>query len=107
MPRNWYTKDGSIDTRFLPRVIYRPMGKEQAFGQSFHGGSAGDHEVIPTIEVDSRLTGLKRMEIEIHEALHLIFPALVEPVVKRAARWLARVLWSLGYRLPEEPEING
>ena len=46
------------------------------------------------------LTGRKRLEIEIHEGLHMTLgPAISEESVTQAAKDLARVLHSLGYRL--------
>lgn len=49
-------------------------------------------------------SGLKRnrqrLECECHEFLHAAFPAISESAVTEAASDLARILWSLGYRLP-------
>jgi hypothetical protein len=50
--------------------------------------------------IDQRLRGRARLETEIHEGLHQLFPDLAEETVSGAGRDLARILWSLGYRLP-------
>jgi len=50
--------------------------------------------------IDSRLRGRARLETEIHEGLHQLFPDLAEETVSGAGRDLARILWALGYRLP-------
>lgn len=49
--------------------------------------------------IDSRLRGRARLETEIHEALHQLFPDLAEDTVGNAGRDLARLLYALGYRL--------
>lgn len=46
------------------------------------------------------LKGRKRLEIELHEGLHLTLgPAISEESVTQAAKDLAKILHSLGYRL--------
>jgi hypothetical protein len=52
--------------------------------------------------IDQRLKGRCRLETEIHEAMHCINPSHSEEHVTVSARDLARILWSLGYRLKEE-----
>jgi hypothetical protein len=48
----------------------------------------------------SQLTGRKRLEIELHEGLHAsLGPTISEESVTQTARDLAKVLWSLGYRI--------
>lgn len=57
------------------------------------------HKVL----IDSRLDGRARLETELHEGLHAsIGPAVSEAAVTQAAADLARVLWSLGYRIPSQ-----
>jgi hypothetical protein len=56
----------------------------------------------PFIEIDSRLTGRRKLDTEIHELLHLACPWMPEVAVRRTATYLALVLWSLGYRQEEE-----
>lgn len=48
----------------------------------------------------SRLKNRPRLECEIHEGLHaLLGPTISEEAVTQTAKDLAKVLWSLGYRL--------
>lgn len=60
----------------------------------------------PTLQrrilIDERLAGRTRCETEIHEALHACFPQMSEESITEAARDVARILWTLGYRLDEE-----
>lgn len=55
------------------------------------------------ILIDSRLKHRRRLEVVIHECLHVLSagPTVSEDVVTESARDLARVLWSLGYRETE------
>lgn len=68
------------------------------------GWSITPDERSPHLErkvlIDARLRGRARLETEIHEGLHQLFPDLAEETVSGAGRDLARILWSLGYRLP-------
>lgn len=67
------------------------------------GWSITPDERSPHLErkvlIDARLRGRARLETEIHEALHQLFPDLAEETVSGAGRDLARILHSLGYRL--------
>lgn len=50
--------------------------------------------------LDRRAKHRKRLELELHEGLHATLgPTISEEAVDSAARDLARILWSLGYRL--------
>ena len=60
--------------------------------------SAPEHRIV----IEERLRGQRRLEVEIHEALHALFPQVSEEVVTGAAVDLRRILWTLGYRLREE-----
>lgn len=57
----------------------------------------------PTVQhkvlIDERLSGRARLETEIHEFLHIANPSHAEEHVTRQARDLARILYSLGYRI--------
>jgi hypothetical protein len=53
------------------------------------------------ILIDERLSGRKRLEIEIHEFLHAANPTHDEEHVTQQGRDLSRILWALGYR-PKE-----
>lgn len=54
------------------------------------------------IRVDSRLTGEERLEVVIHEVIHAALWHLDEEYVEATARDLARILWRLGYKLPDD-----
>lgn len=59
-------------------------------------------KIAPKILIDSALTGRQRLEIELHEALHACFPQIDEDVITEAGKDLARILWTLGYRIDDE-----
>ncbi len=71
------------------KIIYRKLGKEQAYGISSSDG---------VIEIDERLKGKKMMEILIHEILHLLNPKDDEKTIIRKSVTLTKVLWKEGYR---------
>jgi hypothetical protein len=73
------------------------------------GGADGwtDYERHKVL-IHQGLTGKKRLEIEIHEGLHATLgPAISEECVTQAARDLAKVLHSLGYRLLPPDKKSG
>lgn len=52
--------------------------------------------------IDVKLRGRTRLETEIHEAIHASFGRTIsEETVTQSAADIARILWSLGYRLKE------
>ena len=71
------------------KIIYRKLGKEQAYGISSSDG---------VIEIDERLKGKKMMEILIHEILHLLNPKDDEKTIIRKSVTLTKILWKEGYR---------
>jgi hypothetical protein len=71
------------------KIIYRKLGKEQAYGISSSDG---------VIEIDQRLKGKKHMEILIHEVLHLLNPKDDEKTIIRKSVTLTKILWKEGYR---------
>ena len=71
------------------KIIYRKLGKEQAYGISSSDG---------VIEIDERLRGKKAMEILIHELLHLTNPKDDEKTIICKSVTLTKVLWNEGYR---------
>ena len=54
--------------------------------------------------VDERLKGIKRLEINLHEGLHVKFPYLTEAAIEETAADLARLLWADGYRKSDNDE---
>jgi hypothetical protein len=71
------------------KIIYRKLGKEQAYGISSSDG---------IIEIDERLKGRKMMEVLIHELMHLVNPKDDEKTIIRKSVTLTKVLWKEGYR---------
>lgn len=71
------------------KIIYRKLGKEQAYGISSSDG---------IIEIDERLKGRKMLEVLIHECMHLINPNDDEKTIIRKSVTLTKVLWKEGYR---------
>lgn len=72
------------------KVVYRKLGKEKAWGQALIEDN--------TIEIDPRLRARKKMQILIHEALHLLNPEFSESKVIEQSTKLAKLLWSQHYR---------
>lgn len=54
------------------------------------------------ILIDERLTGRPLLETCVHEALHACFPQMSEESITEAAKDVARILWTLGYRIDDE-----
>lgn len=72
------------------KVIESKLGHYKAHGLAHLGEDM--------IEIDARLTGRKRLEIVIHECLHLLNPAMSEDEVIRQSKKLCLTLWKLNYR---------
>ena len=60
-------------------------------------GECGD--LSCEIDLDSKLSGEKRLDAEIHEALHACLPDLCEDAVMQTAEGVTGLLWKIGYRL--------
>ena len=76
------------------KVIHRKLGKEKADGLA--------HIDSNTIEIDERLKGRYRLEITIHEALHILYPKDSETAIIRKSKRLTKGLWEQGYRKVEK-----
>ena len=74
------------------KVIWRPLGKERAWGQ------ATTDPAHPVIEIDPRLSPKRELETLTHESLHLAFPEMSEKEVDRAGKVVSSVLWQENYR---------
>jgi hypothetical protein len=74
------------------KVIWRPLGKERAWGQ------ATTDPAHPVIEIDPRLSPQRELETLAHESLHLAFPEMSEKEVDRAGKVVSAVLWQENYR---------
>lgn len=66
------------------------LGRERAWGQA--------HDDEQLIEIDPRLKGRKKMEVIIHEAVHLLNPEMSEEEVIRQSQKICLTLWKLHYR---------
>lgn len=75
------------------KIKYRKLGKEKAWGLA----DLGEY----TIEVDSTLKFKKKLEIIIHESLHILFPELTEQEVVRNSIILTNTIWHEKYRIVE------
>lgn len=51
--------------------------------------------------IHETLRGRRRLEVELHEAIHQCLYDLDESVVLEIGKDLSRLLWSLGYRRPD------
>lgn len=108
--RRGYKLDGRIDLRRLPQIVETRLGQRQAEGmaaQLLHTDAGGDPPGQPDpsngpiLFLDTKLKGRAQMEAALHEALHLACPFLFEPVVLQVGRYLAMVMWKLGFRRVE------
>ena len=75
------------------KVKYKKLGKEKVWGLA-------DSEGI--IYLDSRLNGIKHLEILIHECLHLLYPDDSEELIVQKSISLTKLIWSQRYRRIEE-----
>jgi hypothetical protein len=71
------------------KIIYKKLGKEKAHGISFSDGE---------IHIDPRLKGKKKLEILIHEVMHLLNPRDSEEAIIKKSVTLCKILWKEGYR---------
>lgn len=74
------------------KIVERKLGRENALGLAIEGRKRDE------IHIDPRQDTKERMDTEIHEKLHLIFPDWPEKKVAATARKLTKYLWSLKYR---------
>ena len=75
-----------------PKVVWRPLGKEKAWGQ------ATVDPQHPLIEIDPRLSPRRELEVLCHEQLHISLPHLGETEIDRLGKEMSRTLWSQNYR---------
>jgi hypothetical protein len=71
-------------------VARRKLGKERSCGLAW--------QHLNKIEIDTRLTPRKELEIMVHEVSHLVFPKMPEEDVERLGKIVSKVLWQQGYR---------
>jgi hypothetical protein len=75
-------------------VVHKKLGREHAWGMADHA-----HR---TIWLDPRLRGKRRLEITVHELMHLLYAKESEENVDHAGRLIARILWREGWRKIEK-----
>lgn len=71
------------------KIIYRKLGKEQAYGIASSDG---------VIEIDSRLKSKKHLEVLIHEVMHILQPEDSEDEIIEKSIALTKILWKENYR---------
>lgn len=77
--------------KFKPiKIIERKLGKEQAYGQAYK-----ENRII---ELDKRLSHPYRLEVIVHELLHVAYPWMTEEQVEDGAPQIAEALWRDRYR---------
>lgn len=72
------------------KVVHRKLGKHGAIGLAYF-----DENLI---EIDSRLKGKEKLEVYIHEKLHIMYPKWSEKTISAAGKNLAEFLWGLNFR---------
>lgn len=75
-----------------PKVVYRKLGKERAWGQAHHDSRS------PLVEIDPRLGAKRQLEVLIHEASHLALPDFPEAKIDALGKYICNVLWKQNYR---------
>jgi len=86
-----------INRRMWPWRYVRLKGANEAYAFTPDPNDP-TAKVEHRILIDSRLTGRKRLRIELHEFLHAAFPDIDESVIDARSTDLAKILWALGYR---------
>ena len=76
------------------RVIHRKLGRERAWGMA----ETADN----TIWLDTRLRGKRRLEVTVHELMHLLYPNETEENVEHSGKLISRILWREGWRAIEK-----
>ena len=75
-----------------PKVVYRKLGREQAWGMAIHDGRTGE------IFIDPRLSPRRELEVICHEQLHISLPNLSEREIDRLGKEVSDTLWRLNFR---------
>lgn len=77
------------------KIKYCKLGKQKVWGFAHSDG---------LIEIDERLKGKKKLEIIIHEVMHLLNPTDDEDEVVRKSVLLTNTLWHERYRVVDNTE---
>lgn len=84
-----------INGRMWPWKYVRLKGNNDGYAFTPEpGDKTPGHKIL----INSRLTGRKRLRIELHEFLHAAFPDIDENVVDARSSELCRILTALGYK---------
>lgn len=70
------------------KIVYKKLGREGVWG----------HADNYPLEIDSRASGKKHLELVLHECLHYLYPHATEEEVTTKAVQLTNTLWHEGYR---------
>ena len=73
-------------------------------GPADHGECDHPEKPRKEIRINQRLTGRHRLEAIIHECRHAADWSRDEEYVEQESHDLARLLWRLGYRMPDDVE---
>ena len=84
-----------INGRMWPWKYVRLKGGNEGYAFT---PEPGDKTPGHRILIDNRLTGRKRLRIELHEFLHAAFPDIDESVIDNRSRELTTILTTLGYK---------
>lgn len=94
-----------------PHIVERKLGQEQAWGIAHY--HPDDKFKTPTIEIDTRLSPKRQLEVFCHEALHIALPHLCpegnskeikaqnkrgEKEIDRLGKAVCAVIWKANYR---------
>lgn len=80
-------------------LVFRNLDKDERWAYC-----EAPHEKGKEIVIDSGLHGAHRLSCLVHEILHSACWDLDEDAVQSAADDLAKILWRLGYRGPDDDE---
>ncbi len=84
-----------IASRTWPWKYVRLKGRADGYAYTPEpGDNSSGHRIL----IDSRLTGRKRLRVELHEFLHAAFPDIAEDVIDKRSSELCRILCALGYK---------
>jgi hypothetical protein len=72
------------------QIEEKKLGKHQAYGLAY----VDEHKIV----LDPRLKGKHKLEILLHELLHIAEPTMVEKDVLRISKVLANNAWRYGVR---------
>jgi hypothetical protein len=72
------------------KIIEKKLGRSGAWGLAYR------HKNL--VEIDSRLSGKRRLKVLCHELAHKSFPKATEKEISRAEQIIGNSLWEQNYR---------